>query len=95
MSNLAFDTSICEMYTAFLNGGTLIPIDYMKVLDYQAMSKIFASSKIQATIFIPVLLKQCLLECSSIASTLNSLYVSGERANVEDLPIVRSFVRVV
>ena len=48
ISSLAFDASTWEIYSTLLNGGTLICIDSMAVLDYMELSALFAKELPQA-----------------------------------------------
>ncbi|MDI1486221.1 MAG: Non-ribosomal peptide synthetase [Ramalina farinacea] len=93
ISNIAFDASAWEIYVTLLNGGTLICIDAMTVLDHKALAKIFSSEKIEAALITPALLKQYLSGCPAALSALDTLYVGGDRADPQDIRIVRGLVR--
>ncbi|KAH7116165.1 hypothetical protein B0J11DRAFT_593923 [Dendryphion nanum] len=93
VANLAFDASTWEIYAALLNGGTLVCIDYMTVLDYHRLGNVFAGEKVQTAMLTPALLKQCLLESPSTISGLDTLYVAGDRADVSDLVSARKLVK--
>lgn len=93
ISDIAFDASTWETYVTLLNGGTLICMDAMMVLDYRALDGCFTSEEIQATIFTPALLKQYLSECPAAVSALKTLYVGGDRADPQDMRTARGFVR--
>ena len=53
MSNLAFDASIWEVFTALLNGGSLICIDRFTILDAQALEALFLEERINMALFPP------------------------------------------
>ncbi|KJZ69703.1 hypothetical protein HIM_10897 [Hirsutella minnesotensis 3608] len=92
MTNLAFDPSQWEIYGAILNGGSLICIDAMTVLESVALSEVFMKESIQVATFTPTLLKHHLSECPSTFKTLETLYVGGERADPQDLFLARSYM---
>ena len=85
LTNTAFDVSSWEIYGALLNGGTIICIDHMMLLEQKHLSDLFTSNGIQSAIFTPALLKQTLLQSPSAISILDSLFVAGERADEQDL----------
>ncbi|OAQ61656.2 HC-toxin synthetase [Pochonia chlamydosporia 170] len=58
VSNIAFDASTWEIYTALLNGGTLICVDDLASLDANALTDIFIKEHVQNALFTPLLLKE-------------------------------------
>ncbi|KAF2471468.1 uncharacterized protein BDR25DRAFT_368329 [Lindgomyces ingoldianus] len=78
MTNLAFDVSTWEIYACLLNGGTLVCIDAMVVLDPEAMVQIFNQRAIRMAVLTPALFRQYTLESSSIFATVEMLCVGGE-----------------
>ncbi|KAH0592368.1 Nonribosomal Peptide Synthetase [Metarhizium humberi] len=93
MSNIAFDAATWEIYGALLNGGTVICIDLLTVLDYAATSRIFAEEKIQAIFITPALLKQYLSNCPTAIGLLDTIYVGGDRLDPQDVFTARSLMR--
>lgn len=93
MSNIAFDASTWEIYATLLNGGTLICIDTITSLDYEAVSKKFMEDHIRAAFITPALLKQYLNECPDTIRVLETLYIGGDRLDTEDVLIARSLMR--
>ncbi|RAH57715.1 nonribosomal peptide synthase [Aspergillus piperis CBS 112811] len=93
MSNLAFDMSVWEIYTALLNGGTLVCIDPMTVLDYRSLAQTFVRERIQVAMITPAMLKQCLIESPSIISQLDILFAAGDRLDPLDAMKARALVR--
>ncbi|KAI1173077.1 acetyl-CoA synthetase-like protein [Nemania sp. FL0916] len=93
LTNNVFDASSWEIYGALLNGGTIICIDYMTLLEQNHLSDIFISNNIQSAIFTPALLKQTLLQSPSAIGNLTSLFVAGERADGEDLHTARKLMQ--
>jgi len=89
IANLAFDASTWEIYVALLNGGTLVCIDYMTVLDYRSLGHVFVSEKVQIAMFTPALLKQCLLASPSTIGVLDTIYVGADRADPHDMVAAR------
>ncbi|KAI1145254.1 acetyl-CoA synthetase-like protein [Nemania diffusa] len=85
LTNTAFDVSSWEIYGALLNGGTIICIDHMTLLEQERLSDLFISHGVQSAIFTPALLKQTLLQSPTAISILTSLFVAGERADGQDL----------
>ncbi|KAK5991451.1 Nonribosomal peptide synthetase dtxS1 [Cladobotryum mycophilum] len=92
ISNIAFDASTWEIYVALLNGGTLICIDTMTVLDYAAMGKIFAREQIKAMFITPALLKQYIAECPAAIGVLDTIYIGGERLDIQDAFAARALM---
>ncbi|KAF7555549.1 hypothetical protein G7Z17_g2068 [Cylindrodendrum hubeiense] len=92
ISNIAFDAATWEIYAALLNGGTLVCIDNMVVLNHHALTEVFTREKIGCLFITPALLKQYLLECSSAMSTLEALFVGGERSEPQDLLKARGLI---
>lgn len=92
ITNLAFDPSTGEIWGALLNGGTLVCIDHMTVLDSQRMKNIFTSENVQTAIFTPALLKQCLLTSPSTVGVLETLIVGGDRADKKDMSAAQKLV---
>ncbi|KAJ6789651.1 hypothetical protein PWT90_05590 [Aphanocladium album] len=78
-ANIAFDLSTWEVYTALLNGGTLVCIDASSVRDQKTVADIFRREKIQVAIFTPALLRQYILDCPSMFRNMDAVYVGGDR----------------
>ncbi|KAI3326784.1 acetyl-CoA synthetase-like protein [Xylariaceae sp. AK1471] len=84
MSNLAFDAATVEIFTALLNGGTVICLDKATVLDNQALCRAFTQERIGAACFTPALLRYCLSESPDTISGLHFLMVGGDKLDVRD-----------
>ncbi|KAI7761673.1 hypothetical protein LZL87_014180 [Fusarium oxysporum] len=84
LTSLAFDNSVWEIYTPLLNGGVLVCIDYLTVLDSKALEEVFIREQIQAAMLTPVLLKQCLAKVPAMISTLDILLTQGDRFDSHD-----------
>ncbi|KAK4073144.1 uncharacterized protein Triagg1_5424 [Trichoderma aggressivum f. europaeum] len=93
MSNIAFDASTWEIYTALLNGGTLICIDTTATLDCETMTSTFSTEHIEVMFITPALLKQYLLDCPSIVSGLETLYIGGDRLDLQDVLKARTLMK--
>ncbi|RDK37603.1 acetyl-CoA synthetase-like protein [Aspergillus phoenicis ATCC 13157] len=93
MSNISFDMSIWEIYTALLNGGTLVCIDHMSVVDYALLGHVFARERVHVAMLTTAVLKQCLIDCPSTVSQLDLLYVGGERLDPSDAMKAQRLVR--
>lgn len=93
LGNLVFDASTWEIFTALLNGGTLVCIDYMTLLDIEALHQLFRTEAIQATLLTPAFLKQCLTVREDLISDLDILLVGGDRFDVHDAIKVRSLLK--
>ncbi|KFA67608.1 hypothetical protein S40285_08499 [Stachybotrys chlorohalonatus IBT 40285] len=85
MSNIAFDASTWEIWTALLNGGMLVCIGKMDVLEFSTLAHIFAQDSVMAAFFPPALLKQCLLECPIAIKPLCLIVLGGDRADARDI----------
>ncbi|KAL4894431.1 hypothetical protein BDV59DRAFT_200779 [Aspergillus ambiguus] len=85
MANLAFDMSTWEIFTALLNGGSLICIDNRQILDYIQLSAIFQQEKIRLAMITPGLLKCYLEYAPQIIRQLSSLYVGGDKVDAKEI----------
>lgn len=93
VGNLVFDASTWEIFTALLNGGTLICIDYMTMLDMEALYRVFRNERIQAALLTPAFLKQCLAVKEELIFELDILLVGGDRFDPHDATRVRSLLK--
>jgi amino acid adenylation domain-containing protein len=84
LSNLAFDASIWEICASLLNGGTVVCIDYLMTLNPKALGERIEEERIQVAMLTPALLKLCLQYCPKAISTLEILYVGGDRFDPAD-----------
>ncbi|KAF5535768.1 enniatin synthase [Fusarium mexicanum] len=91
--SISFDAAQWEIYATLLNGGTLICLDNMDLLDQQAFNRIVTDDKIQVASFTPALLRRYLKESPEAISSLHTTYVGGEKAYVEDLLSLRSIIK--
>lgn len=85
MTNIAWDVSGLEVYSALLNGGTLVCLSPMTVLDHSILPELYAREKVDVAILPPALLKQYLTECSAVLSYLNTVIVGGDKADPQDM----------
>lgn len=76
LSNLVFDASTWEIWTALLNGGTLLCIDQSTVLDPEALVTVFAEEQLDGAVMTPTLFKQCC--ATSLFKGLKVLHLAGE-----------------
>ncbi|KAK5989807.1 Nonribosomal peptide synthetase dtxS1 [Cladobotryum mycophilum] len=93
MANNSLNSSIWEIYSSLLNGGTLVCIDSATASDCTALAETFAREKIQSAIFAACLFKECLLECPTTISLLDTLLIAGERVNSHDIFAARELTR--
>ena len=93
MSNLAFDAATWEIYAPLLNGGTVVCIDRMTVLDSAALDRVFSSEEITAAFFTPALLKQRLEEKSSMISKLDVLFCGGDKLQPQDAQKAKQLIK--
>ncbi|KAJ3543809.1 hypothetical protein NM208_g3386 [Fusarium decemcellulare] len=77
--NLSFDASTLEIYSAILNGLTLVCIDEMTTLDGFKLQMVFEQDDIRTAVFTPALLNQILRENPEALGTLEMLCVGGDR----------------
>ncbi|KAF2472341.1 amino acid adenylation [Lindgomyces ingoldianus] len=78
MTNLAFDVSTWEIYACLLNGGTLVCIDAMVVLDPEAMLQIFNRHDIWMAVLTPALFRHYTIECPALFAAIEMLCLGGE-----------------
>jgi non-ribosomal peptide synthetase component F len=93
LSNVAFDSSVWEIYSALLNGVTLVCIDYFTTLDSEALCTTMVSERVCMATFTPALRKQCLANAPDTLSLLDILYVVGDRLHPSDAIAARKLVR--
>ncbi len=93
LTNIAFDVSMWEIYTALLNGGTLVCIDYFTILDSPALEAVFMREKIRVAMLAPALLKQLLADIPTTLSTLDALFVAGDRLDSRDATKAQALVQ--
>ncbi|KAI8626692.1 hypothetical protein F5Y19DRAFT_218284 [Xylariaceae sp. FL1651] len=93
LSNIAFDAATWEIYTALLNGGTLVCIDYMTALDSKALGAVFEREQVHAALLTPALLKQCLADNPDMLARLDILVSGGDRLDVPDAIAAQALVR--
>lgn len=85
MAGLSFDMSIWEVFMPLLSGGVVVWIDVMTVLDYEALSDVYARNHMRAAMFTPALFKQCLHSIPSIFKNLELLTLGGDRLDPKDV----------
>lgn len=90
--NIAFDLSVWEVYTALLNGGTVVCIDSAAKTDPKALAEVFAREKIQAAMLPPVLLKACLASAPDMLKGLAAFYNGADRFDSHDARETRKLV---
>ncbi|KAL6800822.1 hypothetical protein GGI42DRAFT_361069 [Trichoderma sp. SZMC 28013] len=86
ISNIAFDAATWEIYSAILNGGTLVCIDEMTVLDYASMSETCIRENVQTALFTTALFKAYAQNAPELVARLNAVFIGGERLDINDLP---------
>lgn len=86
ISNIAFDAATWEIYSAILNGGTLVCIDETTVLDYGSMSETFTRENIQTALITTALFKAYAQNAPEIVTRLKVVFIGGERLDINDLP---------
>ncbi|KAE8420395.1 hypothetical protein BDV36DRAFT_293283 [Aspergillus pseudocaelatus] len=85
MASLSFDVSTWEIFMPLLSGGVVVCVDAMTVLDYKALSDVYARHQVRAAMFTPALFKQCLHDTPSIVRNLDLLILGGDRLDPEDV----------
>ncbi|KAI0472336.1 hypothetical protein F4859DRAFT_522260 [Xylaria cf. heliscus] len=93
LSNMAFDAATWEIYTALLNGGTLVCIDYMTSLDSKMLDAMFAREQVKAALLTPALLKQCLADSPATLGRLEVLVSGGDRLDGQDAIVAQALVQ--
>ncbi|KAG6001999.1 NRPS protein [Claviceps maximensis] len=91
ISNLAFDASTWEIYTALLNGGTLVCVDDAAVMDANSMTSIFTQHNVQNALFTTALLKQYVRH-SDLLRTLHTVCTGGEMCELAVFNAARRLV---
>lgn len=90
--NIAFDLSVWEIFTALLNGGTVVCIDSATKVDPNALEQVFAHEHIEAAVLPPVLLKACLANSPDMLKGLAAFYNSADRFDSHDAKAARKLV---
>jgi non-ribosomal peptide synthetase component F len=76
LSNLIFDAGTWEIWSALLNGGTLLCIDQASVLDPERLASVFVEERIEGAVMTPTLLKQ--YWDAAVLKGLAVLHLAGE-----------------
>ncbi|KLU92433.1 hypothetical protein MAPG_11379 [Magnaporthiopsis poae ATCC 64411] len=86
VTTLSFDISTWELYAPLRNGGSVVCIDYITLLDPAALAKVFEREQVPAALFTAAFLKQCLAspESATAIAQLDALLAYGERLGVQD-----------
>ncbi|OSS43873.1 hypothetical protein B5807_11703 [Epicoccum nigrum] len=90
VANLAFDGSTWEIYACLLNGGTLVCIESMVVLDPDAILQHFYMHKVQTAFLTTALFKTYATEVPALLATLDMFCVGGEAMHWQDLSVLHS-----
>ncbi|UKZ79102.1 NRPS [Trichoderma virens FT-333] len=93
ISSIAFDAATWEIFTALLNGGTLVCIDYMTILDSKAFETVFTQEQVNVVLLTPALLKQCLANIPATLGGLDVLVIGGDRLDGQDAIAAQALVR--
>lgn len=93
IGSIAFDASTWEIYAPLLNGGTLVCVDTKAMMEPETRHQMITQNGVQAALFTPALLKQCLVDSPSTFSTLETLVIGGDCADPLDLDMVRKEMR--
>ncbi len=84
-----------EVYTAILNGRTLVAIDYFTTLDTESLEAVFVcKNRVRVAMLPPALLKQCLANMPTILNALDILFVAGDRLDSRDAIEARALVQI-
>ncbi|CAH0046828.1 unnamed protein product [Clonostachys solani] len=92
LTNIAFDVSLWEVLTPLLNGGTVVCIDYLAVIDSRALETVFAQQRVNVAMVSPVLLKQFLADIPATVGALDALFVAGDRFDSRDAVEARNIL---
>ncbi|KAJ5494241.1 hypothetical protein N7463_010328 [Penicillium fimorum] len=93
VANLAFDAATWEIYAALLNGGTLVCIDYMTVIDPVTLGRVLQRENVRSCMLTPALLKQCLASAPSALSGLELLFAAGDRFDPRDAAQAKGIIK--
>ncbi|KAI1181191.1 non-ribosomal peptide synthetase [Nemania sp. FL0916] len=93
VSNIAFDAGTWEIFSALLNSGTVVCIDYMTILDSRELASVLAREQVNAALLTPALLKQCLADSPATLRTLDVLVNGGDRLDGQDAVAAQALVR--
>ncbi|KAK1566047.1 uncharacterized protein LY79DRAFT_663925 [Colletotrichum navitas] len=93
MANISFDVSVQEVWTALLNGGTVVCIDYLSMLDGKQLEAVIGRERASVAWMTPTLLKQCLAIAPGAISNLDVLFNVGDRFDPRDASKAKRLVR--
>ncbi|CAN9275789.1 unnamed protein product [Alternaria alternata] len=85
MTNLAFDVSTWEIYASLLQGGTLVCIDRMTVLDPEAVLRTFRREHVRTAFMTPSLFRTYVQQSPALFAGLDMLCVGGEALQSNDI----------
>ncbi|KAG6012676.1 NRPS protein [Claviceps pusilla] len=92
LSNVAFDAATWEIYTALLNGGTLVCIEAMAVLQPRLLGEILTRERIQRAFFTTALFKEYTHHHPGLFEALRDVYVGGEKVHPLDFIAARKLL---
>ncbi|ENI04720.1 hypothetical protein COCC4DRAFT_40817 [Bipolaris maydis ATCC 48331] len=90
MTNLAFDVSTWEIYASLLQGGTLVCIDRMTVLDPEAVLRTFRREQVQTAFMTPSLFRTYVQQSPAMFANLEMLCVGGEALQSNDIVSIKT-----
>jgi non-ribosomal peptide synthetase component F len=90
MTNLAFDVSTWEIYASLLQGGTLVCIDRLTVLDPEAVLRTFRQEHVSTAFMTPSLFRTYVQQSPALFAGLDMLCVGGEALQSNDILSMRT-----
>ncbi|KAJ5957953.1 Beauvericin nonribosomal cyclodepsipeptide synthetase BEA1 [Penicillium viridicatum] len=93
ITNIAFDNATWEVYMALLNGGMVVCIDHLTLLDTVAFGRVLKEQQVKTAMFTPALLKQLLDQNPTSLSQLTTLVSAGDRLDRRDATQVKALLR--
>lgn len=92
VTNLAFDNATWEVYMALLNGGTVVCIDHITVLDVNTLGRVLKEQHVKAAMFTPAMLKQLLKHVPTSLTAFTTLVSAGDRLDRRDATEAKSLL---
>ncbi|KAG5985202.1 NRPS protein [Claviceps digitariae] len=93
LSNIGFDAATWEIYTSLLNGGTVVCIEAMALLNPRTLEDIITRERVQRVFLTTALFKEYINHYPSVFGAMRDVYVGGEKLNPQDFIAAKKLLK--